>query len=198
MNPLVRIMGIGGAAIGGTLLAFAVQSISGLIVFLAMFVSAVLGGLAPVVGLYVGIGAVLGFLLSALFGFRAETAWPAMIFLGLIVGCTHLLLLTRKRRAILRIPSGTPEPCVSEVEYNGSIGKLGRLSLVFGIVVGAFLLLLFAGPPGIVSPFVSVCVALGLIAGYALFLGFAVSSIFHKTCRQRDGKHLGDGPGTSN
>ncbi|MEN6558120.1 MAG: hypothetical protein ABFC54_08065 [Thermoguttaceae bacterium] len=203
MNPLVRIMGIGGAAISGVLVAATAvrsipESIAGLIVLLATVVSAVLGGLAPVVGLYVGIGAVLGFLLSALFGFRAETAWPTMIFLGLIVGCTHLLLLTRKRRAILRIPSGTPEPCVSEVEYNGSIGKLGRLSLVFAIVVGAFLLFLFAGPPGIVSPFVSVCVALGLIAGYALFLGFAVSSIFHKTCRQRDGKHLGDGPGTSN
>jgi len=190
MNPLLRIMGIGGATIGGIMVAAtAVQSISesisGWIVLLATFVSAVLGGVTPVVGLYVGIGAVLGFFMSVLLGFRAETAWPTMTVLGLVGGCTHLLLLKRKRRSIPRIPVPTPELCIKEVKHKGNVEKLGRLSLVIAIVVGTVLLFLFAVPQGIASPFLWTCVVLGVMAGAALFLGFAVSSIFYERKKNR-------------
>jgi hypothetical protein len=190
MRPLWKLIGVGGAMIGGTMLAIAVQSVSTIIVLFALFLSAVVGGLAPVAGVYTGVGALLGFLSTIVLGLRAEDAWPSFIIPGMILGGTHALLLTRNRRSTPNPQHPRHESWPTELGGDPSGEKLRRLLLFVVVVLCAILLVLLAGPHFITSNFVWTYVAVGAIAGYALLVGIAVSRM-----RQKRGDSGGGIPG---
>lgn len=89
MAGVTRIMGVGGGAIGGTMVAIAAGPRVTLLVLFATCVSSVLGGLMPIVGIYAGLGAALGFLCTVLLALRAEVAWTTFTLVSVLFGLAH-------------------------------------------------------------------------------------------------------------
>jgi len=170
MGHLRGIIGVGGAAIAGTMLAIAAGGAwpwlaSWYLVVSATFLSAVIGGLAPVVGLYAGIGALLGFVVAAVFGLRAEAAWPVFTFAGVLLGFAHVLV-----RGLIRLRARGVTPSLAPAESrergaNLDVATERKLTLLLGPIIGAVVGLVLGG----VSPFFWECIALGTVVGILLY-----------------------------
>jgi uncharacterized membrane protein YdjX (TVP38/TMEM64 family) len=150
--------------------------------------SAILGGVAPVLGFYTGIAALLGLVLSTLLGFRAEMAWTTLSLIGAATGCTHIFLLARFGGRTFHAAVRLRLAAAPRTELKSHRAPPATTLLLLGSILGAVVGLLLGGPGVIVSHFFWGCVALGIIVGTILVLGFAASALCGEKCREERDK----------
>lgn len=182
------LVGIGGSAIGGILTAI-VFTENALVVFVAMLVSAVAGGLLPTVGSYAGAGALIGMAGTVIAGLN-HGSWPLFTLSGAVVGCLHQIAAGYASHAPAH---GAPVG----VRGNGGVrehegqdrGKgaddhgmlsMATGSLVLAPTIGAIVGFLIRGPLGVTSFFFWGCVGVGASVGAALFLGLLTGLLWRR------------------
>ena len=184
------IIGVGGGAIAATVIGTGAGAAEdGVVLLLSMFTGCILGGLAPVVGFYAGVGALLAPFVYLATGGYPPIGWLVSILVGMVFGITQLLLAGRS----VPLAPNADEPPGGRRHWRAKelgpsrrrrprlVGPIVSL-VVLGPIVGAGVGRAIAGPLAPKFYLFYACVALGAVIGLALFAGCLTAVAFESAC----------------
>lgn len=163
-SQLPHILGIGGGAISSVIVAITFHDVFPIGVFLAVPFGAVIGGLVRHVGIFAGLGLIVGFIVLSVappeHEDRAFFVLRDSIAVGSLFGVVLSLFLLRRRV--------NPFPADAS-KARGDRLQLGRTCLWLGPLLGAIFGALIGGPILIGAIF------FGVVIGVALFFALTLS-----------------------
>ncbi|MGO8751859.1 MAG: hypothetical protein ACLQNE_38445 [Thermoguttaceae bacterium] len=167
-SQLPHILGIGGGAISGVVVAITFFETFPLGVFLVLFFGAFIGGLLRQVGMFAGLGVIVGIVVLSVIQpdheQRAFTVLRTSVAAGSFVGVVWTIPRLCRRAKLL--PAETSEA-------RGDRLQLGRLSLVLGPLLGVTFGVLIGGA---YLPILVGSILFGVIIGVALFFALTLSA----------------------
>ena len=171
-SQLSYILGVGGGAIAGVFVGIVVAPFT-VSVLVLLLVGAVIGGLAPYVGIFALLGSCVGMIswtvLSDIRG-DAELAKGSVMLMSVGAGCFVGIIWTIFRAWLRR---SAEVSSTEAVEAANERRQMARACLMIGPGIGLFLGLLVGGA---YLPILIGCILFGAIAGVALFLALTLSA----------------------